>query len=239
MMSGGGGTAANRYRSPSTGRTPARQANRKYNSLLNLSGTDQEDGRNAPLRVRGVTPPSHNSSVGPPSLPYMGRRRRYGGDFDDGASDVSSIASCDYNGPRLYKQPTAKSNRSIILNAVNYCVFPGAVNANHKTRVLEEIEQSDSKHFLILFRDAGCQFRGLYSYNPDADEVYKLFGKGPSQIVPRMFDRFFKYNSGGKVFTQIHTKHLTVTIDAFTIHDALWTGRRTPIPNKSGMALVV
>jgi hypothetical protein len=32
-------------------------------------------------------------------LPYMGRRRRnFGGDYDDGASDVSSIASCDYNG---------------------------------------------------------------------------------------------------------------------------------------------
>ena len=29
-------------------------------------------------------------------------------------------------------------------------------------------------------------------------------------------DIYYKYNSGGKKFTQIHTKHLTATIDAFT-----------------------
>jgi calmodulin-regulated spectrin-associated protein len=78
------------------------------------------------------------------------------------------------------------------LNAVNYCVFPGAVNASSKARVLEEIDHSDSKHFLVLFRDAGCQFRGLYSYNPETEEVYKLYGKGPAQITPKMFDCFFK-----------------------------------------------
>lgn len=59
--------------------------------------TDSGLGRNTPTRIRGLTPPSH--AGGPPSLPYMGRRRRnFGGDYDDGASDVSSIASCDYNG---------------------------------------------------------------------------------------------------------------------------------------------
>ena len=31
---------------------------------------------------------------------------------------------------------------------------------------------------------------------------------------------------GGKKFTQIHTKHLTVTIDAFTIHNSLWLGKK-------------
>jgi len=95
-------------------------------------------------------------------------------------------------GPRLYKQPAMKSNRGIMLNAVEYCVFPGAVNKEAKGRVLEEISRSEAKHFLILFRDAGCQFRALYSYCPDREEVFKLYGTGPKQVTDRMFDRFFK-----------------------------------------------
>lgn len=95
-------------------------------------------------------------------------------------------------GPRLYKLPIAKSNRNIMLNAVEYCVFPGTVNREAKSRVLEEISRSESKHFLILFRDAGCQFRALYSYCPEREEVAKLYGTGPKQVIDNMFDKFFK-----------------------------------------------
>ena len=49
----------------------------------------------------------------------------------------------------------------------------------------------------------------------------------------------FRYNSGGKKFTKIHTKSLTVTIDAFTIHNALWLGKKAKLPDKRDMALVV
>ena len=49
-----------------------------------------------------------------------------------------------------------------MLNAVEYCVFPGAVNREAKQRVLEEIARVEARHFLILFRDARCQFRALY-----------------------------------------------------------------------------
>jgi calmodulin-regulated spectrin-associated protein len=139
----------------------------------------------------------------------------------------------------LYKQPATKSNRGIMLNAVEYCVFPGVVNREAKKRVLEEINRSESKHFLILFRDAGCQFRALYSYCPDREEVMKLYGTGPKQVNDRMFDKFFKYNSGGKCFSQVHTKHLTVTIDAFTIHNSLWQGKKVNLPNKKDMPLVI
>lgn len=59
--------------------------------------------------------------------------------------------------------------------------------------MLEEIARSDSKHFLILFRDAGCQFRALYSYCPEREEVTKLYGTGPKQVNDNMFDKFFKY----------------------------------------------
>ncbi|XP_063914584.1 patronin isoform X4 [Zophobas morio] len=230
---------------------------RKSSSLMNLYGssTDQDSlayrygdtdsglGRATPPRrapspgmgsMRHLTSPS-----GPGSLPgLMTKGRRI---FDDGSSDISSTPSSmmDYTGPRLYKQPATKSNRGIMLNAVEYCVFPGVVNREAKKRVLEEINRSESKHFLILFRDAGCQFRALYSYCPDREDVTKLYGTGPKQVNDRMFDKFFKYNSGGKCFSQVHTKHLTVTIDAFTIHNSLWQGKKVNLPNKKDMPLVI
>jgi len=97
-----------------------------------------------------------------------------------------------YGGPKLYKQPAARSNRSIILNAVEYCVFPGVVNREAKQRVLEEIMRSESKNFLILFRDGQCMFRALYSYNPEREEILKLYGNGPKQVTDNMFEKFFK-----------------------------------------------
>ena len=53
------------------------------------------------------------------------------------------------------------------------------------------------------------------------------------------FNLLFRYNSGGKKFTKIHTKSLTVTIDGFTIHNALWLGKKANLPSKRDMALVV
>ncbi|CAH0405077.1 unnamed protein product [Chilo suppressalis] len=209
------------------------KAGRKSSSLMNLC--DSGLGRATPPR-RAASPGLRGQS-GPGSLPgAIGKRRQH-----DDCSDVSSTHSSimDYSGPRLYKQPTTKSNRGIMLNAVEYCVFPGAVNAEAKRRVLEEIARSESKHFLVLFRDAGCQFRALYSYCPDSDQVAKLYGTGPKNVNDRMFDKFFKYNSGSKCFSQVHTKHLTVTIDAFTIHNSLWQGKKVQLPSKKDMALVI
>ncbi|XP_052747057.1 patronin isoform X3 [Bicyclus anynana] len=213
------------------------KAGRKSSSLMNLC--DSGLGRATPPR-RAASPGLRalaSPASGPGSLPgAIGKRRNH-----DDNSDVSSTHSSimDYSGPRLYKQPTTKSNRGIMLNAVEYCVFPGAVNAEAKRRVLEEIARSESKHFLVLFRDAGCQFRALYSYCPDSDTVAKLYGTGPKHVNDRMFDKFFKYNSGSKCFSQVHTKHLTVTIDAFTIHNSLWQGKKVQLPSKKDMALVI
>ncbi|XP_049884138.1 patronin-like isoform X9 [Pectinophora gossypiella] len=213
---------------------------RKSSSLMNLC--DSGLGRATPPRRAaspGLRALGSPAGSGPGSLPgAIGKRRVHA---PDDASDVSSTHSSimDYSGPRLYKQPTTKSNRGIMLNAVEYCVFPGAVNAEAKRRVLEEIARSEAKHFLVLFRDAGCQFRALYSYCPDTEQVTKLYGTGPKHVNDRMFDKFFKYNSGSKCFSQVHTKHLTVTIDAFTIHNSLWQGKKTQLPSKKDMALVI
>ncbi|XP_061511279.1 patronin isoform X26 [Anopheles gambiae] len=217
---------------------------RKSNSLMNLCDSDSGLGRATPPRRApspGMGPSSRHlpSPSGPGSLPPGLITKRRG--FDDGSSDISSNASSmmDYNGPRLYKQPATKSNRGIILNAVEYCVFPGAVNRDAKQKVLEKIARSEAKHFLVLFRDAGCQFRALYGYWPENEQIIKLYGTGPSQVDDVMFDKFFKYNSGGKCFAQVHTKHLTVTIDAFTIHNSLWQGKKANLPSKKDMALVI
>ncbi|XP_066967192.1 uncharacterized protein Patronin isoform X14 [Macrobrachium rosenbergii] len=234
---------------------PLMSSSGKKGSSQNLAGQSEHDslvyhmsedsglGRATPPR-RAPSPGMARhlpSPSGPGSLPPGLFSKRRPGGFDDAASDISSTASStmDYFGPKLFKQPTAKSNRTIILNAVEYCVFPGVVNQTAKQRVLEEIARSESKHFLVLFRDAGCQFRAIYSFNPDTEEVYKLYGTGPKQVNDRMFDKFFKYNSGGKCFSQIHTKHLTVTIDAFTIHNSLWQGKRVNLPSKKDMTLVI
>ncbi|XP_028036103.1 patronin isoform X15 [Bombyx mandarina] len=225
------------------------KAGRKSSSLMNLC--DSGLGRATPPR-RAASPAHRTAASGPGSLPgalpgAIGKRRQH-----DDNSDVSSTHSSimDYSarssrvrrsvkGPRLYKQPTTKSNRGIMLNAVEYCVFPGAVNAEAKRRVLDEVARSESKHFLVLFRDAGCQFRALYSYCPETDLIAKLYGTGPKVVNDRMFDKFFKYNSGSKCFSQVHTKHLTVTIDAFTIHNSLWQGKKVQLPSKKDMALVI
>ncbi|CAH0602859.1 unnamed protein product [Chrysodeixis includens] len=220
------------------------KAGRKSSSLMNLC--DSGLGRATPPRraaspgVRALGSPASGPGSLPGSLPGAIGKRRHHNNNDD-TSDVSSTHSSimDYSGPRLYKQPTTKSNRGIMLNAVEYCVFPGAVNAEAKRRVLEEIARSESKHFLVLFRDAGCQFRALYSYCPDIEQVAKLYGTGPKHVNDRMFDKFFKYNSGSKCFSQVHTKHLTVTIDAFTIHNSLWQGKKVQLPSKKDMALVI
>jgi calmodulin-regulated spectrin-associated protein len=217
-----------------------------------VKDSDSGLGRTTPPRRRAASPGMGSGSSsrhlpspsGPGSLPHpslMSKRRVIG--YDDGASDISSTQSSifgDYNGPRLYKQPAAKSNRGILLNAVEYCVFPGVVNRDAKQKVLEKIARSEAKHFLVLFRDAGCQFRALYSYDPETEAVIKLYGTGPSNVYDVMFDKFFKYNSGGKCFAQVHTKHLTVTCDAFTIHNSLWQGKKASnLPSKRDMTLVI
>merc|ERR1719220_3425120 len=129
------------------------------------------------------------SHIGPGSLPGYARRRG-GGDYDDGASDISSTSgfgsAYGYRSgsrTRLYREPTTKSNRTIVLNAIEYVVFPGVVNADTRNRVLDVIDRCDCPHFLLLFRDAKCQFRGLYAYYPDTEEVYKIYGTGPKQVT--------------------------------------------------------
>lgn len=98
----------------------------------------------------------------------------------------------------------------------------------------QELEKCESNHLMILFRDSGCQFRALYSYFPDTEEILKLTGTGPKSISKKMIDKLYKYNSDRKQFTVIPAKTVSVSVDAITIHNHLWQAKKTSVPKKNG-----
>ncbi|XP_072287980.1 calmodulin-regulated spectrin-associated protein 1 isoform X2 [Pyxicephalus adspersus] len=152
----------------------------------------------------------------------------------ENASTASSIASvAEYSGPKLYREPSSKSNKPIIHNAISHCCLAGKVNETQKNQTLDELEKCDSNHYIILFRDAGCQFRALYSYYPDSEEICKLTGTGPKSISKKMIDKLYKYSSDRKQFTVIPAKTMSVSVDALTIHNHLWQAKRPPLPKKN------
>ncbi|XP_043913841.1 calmodulin-regulated spectrin-associated protein 1 isoform X4 [Protopterus annectens] len=152
----------------------------------------------------------------------------------ENASTASSVASvADVTGLKLYKEPSSKSNKSIIHNAISHCCLAGKVNEPQKKSILEELEKSEANHYIILFRDAGCQFRALYSYIPDTEEICKLTGTGPRNITKKMIDKLYKYSSDRKQFSLIPAKTLSVSVDALTIHNHLWQVKRPAVPKKT------
>ncbi|KAH8850141.1 Calmodulin-regulated spectrin-associated protein 1-B [Schistosoma japonicum] len=130
------------------------------------------------------------------------------------------------NQPRLFVKPKAKSNRTVVVNAISHCCLAGTVNEPTKQLALKELAATEGTHFMILFRDSRCQYRAVYSFDLELEELKIICGNGPRRITHDMVNRFFKYNSGTKQFTQItSTKHLSPVVDAVTIHDALWTNK--------------
>ncbi|XP_054432517.1 calmodulin-regulated spectrin-associated protein 2 isoform X2 [Pteronotus mesoamericanus] len=151
----------------------------------------------------------------------------------ENASTTSSVASgTEYTGPKLYKEPSAKSNKHIIQNALAHCCLAGKVNEGQKKRILEEMEKADTNNFLILFRDSGCQFRSLYTYCPETEDIAKLTGIGPKSITKKMIEGLYKYNSDRKQFSHIPAKTLSASVDAITIHSHLWQTKRPVTPKK-------
>ncbi|XP_068460707.1 calmodulin-regulated spectrin-associated protein 1-B isoform X1 [Clinocottus analis] len=155
-------------------------------------------------------------------------------DWDNGSTASSITSMAEYTGPKLFKEPSAKSNKPIIHNAISHCCLAGKVNEPQKNQILEELEKCESNHLMILFRDGGCQFRALYSYFPDTEEMQKLTGTGPKSISKKMIDKLYKYSSDRKQFTVIPAKTVSVSVDALTIHNHLWQAKRGAVPKKSG-----
>ncbi|XP_007233273.3 calmodulin-regulated spectrin-associated protein 2a isoform X1 [Astyanax mexicanus] len=153
-------------------------------------------------------------------------------DWENGSTTSSVTSNTEYTGPKLYKEPSAKSNKHIIQNALAHCCLAGKVNEGQKNKILEEMEKSEANNFLILFRDAGCQFRSLYTYCPDTEDISKLTGIGPKSISRKMIDGLYKYNSDRKQFSQIPAKTMSASVDAITIHSHLWQTKKPGTPKK-------
>ncbi|KAM3910956.1 calmodulin-regulated spectrin-associated protein 1 isoform 2-T2 [Leptodactylus fuscus] len=181
----------------------------------------------------GGTPSHRVDSVEMLSVASRHQSRNAERDWEN-ASTASSVASvAEYSGPKLYKEPSSKSNKPIIHNAISHCCLAGKVNESQKNSTLDELDKCDSNHYIILFRDAGCQFRALYSFYPDSEEICKLTGTGPKTITKKMIDKLYKYSSDRKQFTVIPAKTMSVSVDALTIHNHLWQAKRPALPKKN------
>uniref|UniRef100_A0A8C2GZS2 Calmodulin regulated spectrin-associated protein family, member 2b n=1 Tax=Cyprinus carpio TaxID=7962 RepID=A0A8C2GZS2_CYPCA len=146
--------------------------------------------------------------------------------------ELESTSSAEYTGPKLYKEPSAKLNKYIIQNALAHCCLAGRVNEGQKNKILDEMEKTEANNFLILFRDTGCQFRSLYTYYPEAEEINKLAGIGPKTITPKMIENLYKYSSDKKQFSKIPAKTMSASVDAITIYSHLWQIKKQNTPKK-------
>uniref|UniRef100_H3C650 Calmodulin regulated spectrin associated protein family member 3 n=1 Tax=Tetraodon nigroviridis TaxID=99883 RepID=H3C650_TETNG len=198
-------------------------------STMNLSSMANDSG----VHLESMLTPSRSHS---PSR-FMSPRRMSGqnGEKDwENGSTISSPASVpEYTGPKLYKEPSFKSNKFIIHNAITRCCLAGKVNEPQKNKIVEEMEKSAANHFLILFRDASCQFRAVYTMNPETEEMVRLTGIGPRIILPEMVESIYKYSSDRKQFTVIPSKTMSMSVDAFTIPGHFWQ-KRPGTPKKLG-----
>ncbi|KAM3619282.1 uncharacterized protein V6R79_005483 [Siganus canaliculatus] len=206
-------------------KTPVRAATV---SSLSLASLNMGDNDSVQSEKRTPRPDSADGFLSP------SRSSSRNGEKDwENASTTSSVTSnTEYTGPKLYKEPSAKSNKHIIQNALSHCCLAGKVNEGQKNKILEEMEKSEANNFLVLFRDAGCQFRSLYTYCPETEEINKLAGIGPKSITRKMIDGLYKYNSDKKQFSQIPAKTMSASVDAVTIHSHLWQTKKPATPKK-------
>ncbi|KAI4541620.1 hypothetical protein MJG53_007193 [Ovis ammon polii x Ovis aries] len=214
-------------RSPARGLLGSRLSKIYSQSTLSLSTVANEAPGSLGVKRPTSRAPSPSGLMSPSRLP--GSRER---EWDNGSNASSPASVPEYTGPRLYKEPSAKSNKFIIHNALSHCCLAGKVNEPQKNRILEEIEKSKANHFLILFRDSSCQFRALYTLSAETEELSRLAGYGPRTVTPAMVEGIYKYNSDRKRFTQIPAKTMSMSVDAFTIQGHLWQSKKPTTPKK-------
>ncbi|XP_043831691.1 calmodulin-regulated spectrin-associated protein 3 isoform X2 [Dromiciops gliroides] len=196
-------------------------------STLSLSTVANDSSNNLGVKRPTSRAPSPSGLMSPSRL--LGNRDR---DWENGSTASSPASVPEYTGPKLYKEPSAKSNKYIIHNALAHCCLAGKVNESHKNRILEEIEKSKANHFLILFRDSSCQFRALYTFSGETEEMSRLAGYGPRTITKSMVEGIYKYNSDRKRFTQIPAKTMSMSVDAITIQGHFWQTKKPTTPKK-------
>ncbi|XP_036381037.1 calmodulin-regulated spectrin-associated protein 3-like isoform X2 [Megalops cyprinoides] len=214
-------------RSPAKGFMGSKLSKVYSHSSLNLSSMANDSNNHK------KTPSRPNS---PSRLMSPSRLANQNGEKDwENASTASSPASIpEYTGPKLYKEPSFKSNKFIIHNALSRCCLAGKVNELQRSKIVEEMEKCTANHFLILFRDSSCQFRAVYTMNPETEEMVRLTGIGPRVVSASMVESIYKYSSDRKQFTAIPSKTMSMSVDAFTIPGHLWQSKRPGTPKKPG-----
>ncbi|TPX43175.1 hypothetical protein SeMB42_g04742 [Synchytrium endobioticum] len=102
-----------------------------------------------------------------------------------------------------------QSNRQLIRNALVHLCLAGSVNEKAKEQVLEDLDCHPGTHFIILFPPPESRsFRGLYTYDPTLDIVYRISavnkaGTGPDRLLPSDISAYYKYDSGAKEFKKL------------------------------------
>lgn len=195
-------------------------------SLASLNLADNDS--NQPKNKKNNRP---DSAEGFSSCPSAGSHNGEK-DWEIDSTTSSTPSNTEYTGPKLYKEPSAKSNKHIIQNALSHCCLAGKVNEGQKNKIIDEMEKSEANNFLVLFRDAGCQFRSVYTYCPETEEIIKLAGIGPKSITTKMIEGLYKYNSDRKQFSQIPAKTMSASVDAITIASHLWQTKKQGTPKK-------
>ncbi|XP_077370217.1 calmodulin-regulated spectrin-associated protein 2 isoform X2 [Festucalex cinctus] len=195
-------------------------------SLASLNLTDNESNHQDNRKCYRP-----DSAEGFSSCPSAGSRNGEK-DWENDSTTSSTPSNTEYTGPKLYKEPSARSNKHIIQNALAHCCLAGKVNEGQKNKIIDEIEKSEANNFLVLFRDAGCQFRSVYAYCPETEAITRLAGIGPKTVTGKMIERLYKYNSDRKQFSQIPAKTMSASVDAITIAGHLWQSKKHGTPKK-------
>ncbi|XP_056890710.1 calmodulin-regulated spectrin-associated protein 3-like isoform X2 [Takifugu flavidus] len=204
--------------SPAKTTTGSKLAKVHSHSSVNLAATEEPRNKSDGPSKKANSRPNSPACMTPSKLTNPNGDK----EWDTGSNGTSPAP--EYTGPKLFKEPSFKSNKFIIHNALSRCCLAGKVNETQKNKIVEEMEKSDANHFLILFRDASCQFRGVYTMNSDSQELVRLAGVGPRTIGSTQVESMFKYSSDRKQFSTIPSKTMGMSVDAFTIPSHLWQG---------------
>ncbi|KAI4896319.1 hypothetical protein NFI96_027692 [Prochilodus magdalenae] len=194
-----------------------------------------EQANTTPTNGPLLTDKTNSASDSPSKLMSPGRPSNQNGDKDwENGSNASSPASIpEYTGPKLFKEPSFKSNKFIIHNALSRCCLAGKVNESQKNKIIEEMEKSSANHFLILLRDSNCQFRAIYTLDGQSDDLQRLCGVGPRTISCSAVEAIYKYSSDRKQFSALPSRTVSMCVDAFTIPAHLWQSKKQSTPKKA------
>uniref|UniRef100_A0A3P9HIL6 Calmodulin regulated spectrin-associated protein family, member 3 n=1 Tax=Oryzias latipes TaxID=8090 RepID=A0A3P9HIL6_ORYLA len=204
--------------SPAKGATGSKLTKVYSHSSLNLAATEEPgNDKGEPTKKpqsSSIDSPAQSTSQNKPSNPNE----------DKECESNGTSPAPEYTGPKLFKEPSFRSNKFIIHNALSRCCLAGKVNETQKNKIFEEMEKSSANHFLILFRDSSCQFRGVYTMNADSQDLVRLTGVGPRTLSSNQVESIYKYSSDRKQFSAIPSKTVGMSVDAFTIPSHLWQG---------------